>query len=70
MQIPVQPISWKYDAANNVLIVQFRNLPVEWDNDPITHAPDQEYTLEIPVTLKWAVYTGTHTSTTEGAVEP
>ena len=70
MQIQMRPTKWVYDHQAEMLIVTFNSVPNDLDSDPVTYAPDQEYTLEIPANMRWAVYTGTHTPTTEGAVEP
>jgi hypothetical protein len=70
MKIPMRPSIWSYDDQLEIITVTFHSIPNDMDDDPASYTPDQEYTLEIPAVLKWAVYTGTHSPTTEGAVEP
>jgi len=59
MKLPLNPVSWEFDPANNVILAEFRTTTSDDDEDPASFSSDQLYTFEIPVNLKWSVYVGT-----------
>lgn len=58
MQIPLIPMRYMYDDQLDVLVVTFISAPGPDDDDPVTHTASEEYTLEIPATMKWATFIG------------